>query len=86
MAFIGPRPERPEFVEQLARKLPYYRLRHLVKPGITGWAQIMYPYGASESAALEKLRYDLFYIKHGNFLLDLRILIRTIGAMMKGSR
>jgi len=86
MAFIGPRPERPEFVEQLARKLPHYRLRHLVKPGITGWAQIMYPYGASESAALEKLRYDLFYVKHGNFLLDLRILIRTIGAMMKGSR
>lgn len=86
MAFIGPRPERPEFVEQLARKLPHYRLRHLVKPGITGWAQIMYPYGASESAALEKLRYDLFYVKYGDLMLDLRILIRTVGAMMKGSR
>lgn len=86
MALIGPRPERPEFVEQLARKLPHYRLRHLVKPGITGWAQIKYPYGASESEALEKLRYDLFYVKYGNLLLDVRILIRTVGAMMKGSR
>lgn len=86
MALVGPRPERPEFVALLSSRIPYYSLRHLVKPGVTGWAQIMYGYGASEEDALEKLCYDLYYIKHGSFTLDLAIMIRTIGAVMRGSR
>ncbi|GAH73341.1 unnamed protein product, partial [marine sediment metagenome] len=86
MSFVGPRPERPEFVEELARKIPHYRLRHLVKPGITGWAQITYPYGADLEDARNKLRYDLYYVKHGNLGLDLVIVLRTIGAMFRGAR
>jgi len=77
MSFIGPRPERPEFIEQLEQEIPYYELRHLVKPGITGWAQVMYPYGASVSDALEKLQYDLYYIKNFSLLLDFVILMKT---------
>jgi exopolysaccharide biosynthesis polyprenyl glycosylphosphotransferase len=86
MSVVGPRPERPEFVSKLAHSVPHYELRHLVKPGITGWAQIMYPYGASIQDALEKLRYDLYYVKHGTLTMDVRILIRTIGAMVQGAR
>lgn len=86
MSFVGPRPERPEFVTLLSSAIPYYSLRHLVKPGLTGWAQIMHGYGASEKDALEKLRYDLYYIKHGSFVLDFMIIIRTIGAVMRGAR
>jgi sugar transferase (PEP-CTERM system associated) len=77
MSFIGPRPERPEFVEHLERKIPYYNLRHSVKPGITGWAQVCYPYGASEEDALEKLKYDLYYIKNLSLFLDFQILLKT---------
>ena len=86
MSFVGPRPERPEFVEELTRKIPHYRLRHLVKPGITGWAQITYPYGADLEDARNKLRYDLYYVKYTNSLFDITIMFRTIGAMVKGSR
>lgn len=88
MSFVGPRPERPVFVEQLVQKLPYYSLRHAVKPGITGWAQICYPYGASEEDALRKLEYDLYYIKHQSFFLDLLIIFRTVKTVLfrKGSR
>jgi lipopolysaccharide/colanic/teichoic acid biosynthesis glycosyltransferase len=86
MTLVGPRPERPEFVVRLQRIIPHYALRHLVKPGVTGWAQIMHSYGASDEAALEKLKYDLYYIKNGRFSLDIAILLRTLGALMRGSR
>ncbi len=86
MSVVGPRPERPAFVEELAEAIPNYRLRHIVRPGITGWAQVQYRYGASADDAREKLRYDLYYIKHGGLFLDLQILIRTVGELMRGSR
>jgi sugar transferase (PEP-CTERM system associated) len=88
MSLVGPRPERPEFVDALAQKIPYYHERHCVKPGLTGWAQLRYPYGASEKDALEKLRYDLFYVKNQSFLLDLVILLQTAEVVIwqKGSR
>jgi lipopolysaccharide/colanic/teichoic acid biosynthesis glycosyltransferase len=88
MSLVGPRPERPEFVEDLAKKIPYYQERHCVKPGLTGWAQLRYPYGASEKDALEKLRYDLYYVKNRSFLLDLVILLQTAEVVIwqKGSR
>jgi sugar transferase (PEP-CTERM system associated) len=88
MSLVGPRPERPEFVESLARKIPYYQERHCVKPGLTGWAQLQYPYGASEKDALEKLRYDLFYVKNQSLLLDIMILLQTAEVVIwqKGSR
>jgi sugar transferase (PEP-CTERM system associated) len=82
MSFIGPRPERPEFVEKLKKQIPYYSHRHFVKPGITGWAQIKYPYGASVEDALEKLRYDLFYIKNLSITLDLLIFFETIKVIL----
>lgn len=78
MSFIGPRPERPFFVESLARDIPYYNERHRVAPGITGWAQINYPYGASVEDAREKLSYDLYYIKNYSLILDLLVLLETI--------
>ena len=77
MSFVGPRPERPEFVEQLAEKIPYYDLRHSVNPGITGWAQICYPYGSSDEDAKQKLQYDLYYIKNYSLFLDVAIMIQT---------
>jgi len=88
MSLVGPRPERPEFVESLAKKIPYYQERHCVKPGLTGWAQLQYPYGASEKDALEKLRYDLYYVKNQSLLLDLVILLQTAEVVIwqKGSR
>ena len=86
MSLVGPRPERPEFVELLSEKIPFFVQRHLVKPGLTGWAQINYPYGASVEDAQNKLTYDLYYIKRASLGLDLQILLRTVGAMMKGSR
>ena len=88
MSFVGPRPERPIFVDQLVQRLPYYSLRHAAKPGITGWAQVCYPYGASEEDALRKLEYDLYYIKHQSFFIDLLIIFRTVKTVLfrKGSR
>ena len=84
MNFVGPRPERPVFVEQLEREIPYYSQRHLVKPGLTGWAQIKYPYGASVTDAKEKLRYDLYYIKNQNLLLDAAIIFETVKTVLFG--
>jgi sugar transferase (PEP-CTERM system associated) len=84
MSFLGPRPERPEFVEQLKLELPYYSFRHSIKPGITGWAQVMYPYGASTSDAFEKLQYDLYYLKNLSSILDFQILLRTIRVVLFG--
>jgi len=84
MSFIGPRPERPIFVEQLEREIPYYTQRHWVKPGLTGWAQVRFPYGASPEAALEKLRYDLYYIKNQSPILDTIILCETIRIILFG--
>jgi len=88
MSFVGPRPERPEFVAQLADKIPYYAQRHCVRPGITGWAQLCYPYGSSEADALQKLQYDLYYIKNNSLLFDLAILIQTAEVVLfgKGAR
>jgi len=84
MSIVGPRPERREFVEKLERIIPYYYLRHTVKPGITGWAQINYPYGASVEDAVHKLEYDLYYIKNMSPLLDTQIFLKTIGVMFFG--
>jgi sugar transferase (PEP-CTERM system associated) len=78
MSFVGPRPERPEFVEELARTIPYYGQRHAVRPGVTGWAQVRYTYGASVEDALQKLQYDLFYIKNLSIPLDLYIIFQTV--------
>lgn len=88
MSFVGPRPERPFFIEQLEKEIPFYSTRHVVKPGITGWAQICYPYGASKEDALEKLKYDLYYIKNLSPLLDLNIIFETVKVVLfgKGSR
>ena len=77
MSFIGPRPERPEFVESLRKEIPFYYQRFLVKPGLSGWAQLNYPYGETAEDALKKLQYDLYYIKHRSMLLDLEILLRS---------
>lgn len=84
MSFVGPRPERPFFVEQLTQKIPYYSYRHNVKPGITGWAQICYPYGASVEDAIEKLQYDLYYTKNHSLFLDLIILFQTMQVILFG--
>lgn len=84
MSFIGPRPERPEFNTQLEEQIPFYRLRHLVRPGITGWAQVMYPYGASVEDSKQKLQYDLYYIKNFSFLLDMQIVFKTIQVVLFG--
>lgn len=78
VVFVGPRPERPEFATELSEKIPYYDIRHLVPPGITGWAQIHYRYGSSVEDARKKLEFDLFYIKHRSFLLDARVVLRTL--------
>jgi sugar transferase (PEP-CTERM system associated) len=84
MYFVGPRPERPEFVEELKKEIPFFSYRHCVKPGLTGWAQINYPYGASTKDSLEKLKFDLYYIKHHSFLLDIFVLIRTVEIILFG--
>ena len=85
MSFVGPRPERPEFVKELEAIVPYYSERHTIKPGITGWAQVSYGYGASVDDALEKLKYDLFYIKNMSFLIDLNIISRTVKIVIQTS-
>jgi lipopolysaccharide/colanic/teichoic acid biosynthesis glycosyltransferase len=84
MNFVGPRPERPHFVEQLATEIPYYVHRHLVAPGLTGWAQIKYPYGASVDDAIQKLQYDLYYIKNQSLTLDLIIVFETVKTVLFG--
>ena len=84
MSFVGPRPERPHFVSQLAREIPYYEQRHLIAPGLTGWAQIKYPYGASIEDARQKLQYDLFYIKNQSLMLDAIVLFETIKIILFG--
>jgi sugar transferase (PEP-CTERM system associated) len=88
MSFVGPRPERPFFVDQLEKQVPYYALRHSVKPGITGWAQVRHPYGASVDDAIEKLQYDLYYVKNHCLFLDLTVLIATVEVVIwgKGAR
>jgi sugar transferase (PEP-CTERM system associated) len=88
MSLVGPRPERPEFVERLSQSIPYYHERHCVKPGVTGWAQLCHPYGSSEKDALEKLQYDLYYVKHRNLLFDLGVLLQTAEVIFwgKGAR
>jgi exopolysaccharide biosynthesis polyprenyl glycosylphosphotransferase len=84
MSFIGPRPERIEFVQECEKVTPYYQIRHIVKPGLTGWAQVNFRYGASVEDSIEKLQYELYYIKHRSFVLDLSILLRTIKIVLKG--
>ena len=84
MSFVGPRPERPHFVAQLAQEIPYYEQRHLIAPGLTGWAQIKYPYGASIEDARQKLQYDLFYIKNHSLVFDALILFETIKIILFG--
>lgn len=88
MSLVGPRPERPEFVESLKESIPYYAERHTVNPGVTGWAQLRYSYGANEEDALEKLQYDLYYVKNQNLMLDLMIILQTVEVVLwgKGAR
>jgi lipopolysaccharide/colanic/teichoic acid biosynthesis glycosyltransferase len=82
MSFIGPRPERPVFVEQLAKEIPFYDVRHRVQPGITGWAQVSYKYGSSREDAKRKLGYDLYYVKNGDLLLDIAILLQSVRVVL----
>ena len=84
MSLIGPRPERPEFVQMLNKEIPYYFVRHSIQPGITGWAQVNYQYGASVEDAVHKLECDLYYLKNMSLLLDLRIILRTMGVVLLG--
>ncbi len=84
MSFVGPRPERPEFNVELEKSIPFYNLRHMVQPGLTGWAQVLYPYGASLEDAKEKLQYDLFYIKRYSLLMDIAIILRTVSVVLFG--
>jgi len=82
MAVIGPRPERPFFVKEIAERMPFYETRHVVKPGLTGWAQVNYSYGESIEESLIKLQYDLYYIKHRSFYLDFNIFLKTITTVL----
>jgi lipopolysaccharide/colanic/teichoic acid biosynthesis glycosyltransferase len=84
MSFVGPRPERPEFVEMLSQQIPFYAVRHSVKPGITGWAQVRYSYGANVEQAVRKLEYDLYYVKNHTLVLDLLILLETVRVVLLG--
>jgi exopolysaccharide biosynthesis polyprenyl glycosylphosphotransferase len=88
MSMVGPRPERPYFVDQLTQEIPYYAIRHSVKPGVTGWAQVRYQYGASVEDAAAKLQYDLYYVKNHSLLLDIVVMFETIGVvvMRKGAQ
>ena len=78
LALVGPRPEQPQYVQELTEKIPFYRLRHLVRPGLTGWAQVKYPYGSNDLDALEKLQYEFYYLRHQGLRLDLRVIGRTV--------
>jgi lipopolysaccharide/colanic/teichoic acid biosynthesis glycosyltransferase len=82
MSFVGPRPERPVFVEQLREKVPFYEVRHSVKPGLTGWAQVRYSYGATVEDACRKLQFDLYYVKNNSLLLDILILLETVRVVL----
>jgi sugar transferase (PEP-CTERM system associated) len=84
MSLVGPRPERPFFVDQLTQEIPFYALRHSVKPGVTGWAQVRYPYGATVEDSLQKLQYDLYYVKNHTLFLDLVVLMETVGVVLTG--
>jgi len=88
MSMVGPRPERPFFVDKLTQEIPYYAIRHSVKPGVTGWAQVRYQYGSSVEDAAEKLQYDLYYVKNHSLLLDIVVMFETIGVvvMRKGAQ
>jgi lipopolysaccharide/colanic/teichoic acid biosynthesis glycosyltransferase len=82
MSLIGPRPERPEFVKELTETIPFYKIRHLIRPGLTGWAQVKYPYANSVKEQEMKLLYDLYYIKQRNIILDFKIIIKTITTVL----
>ncbi|MEF8725146.1 MAG: TIGR03013 family XrtA/PEP-CTERM system glycosyltransferase [Candidatus Accumulibacter delftensis] len=84
MSLVGPRPERPYFVDQLTRDIPFYAVRHSVKPGLTGWAQVMYKYGATVEDSVQKLQYDLYYVKNHTLFLDILILFQTVGVVLTG--
>ncbi len=84
MSFVGPRPERPEFVQEIELQIPFYSLRHLIRPGVTGWAQISFPYGASIEDARRKLAFDLYYVKHRYWFFDLKILLKTFTMLFRG--
>lgn len=87
LAVVGPRPEQPDYVAELVGKIPFYGLRHLVRSGLTGWAQVKYPYGADEIDALEKLQYEFYYLRHQGLTLDLRIIGRTLRSVVgRGGR
>lgn len=82
MSMVGPRPEREYFIKQLSKKIPYYNVRHIIKPGITGWAQVRYQYGSSIEDAVQKLQYDLYYVKNNSLYLDIIILIDTVQVVL----
>jgi lipopolysaccharide/colanic/teichoic acid biosynthesis glycosyltransferase len=84
MSLVGPRPERPFFVEQLTTEIPYYAVRHSIKPGVTGWAQVRYQYGSTVEDSQEKLQYDLYYVKNHSLFLDFVILFETVGVVLTG--
>ena len=87
LSLVGPRPEQPRYVEELTGKIPFYRLRHLVRPGLTGWAQVKYPYGANDLDAFEKLQYEFYYLRHQSLALDVRIIGRTVRSVIgRGGR
>ena len=86
MSIVGPRPERPEFQEQLKKDVPHWNCRHLVKPGLTGWAQIQFEYASDLKSSEEKLAYDLYYIKHASIIFDIQIILSTLRSIAKGSR
>ncbi len=84
MSFVGPRPERPEFVAMLTEQIPFYAVRHSVKPGLTGWAQVRYSYGATVEQSIRKLEYDLYYVKNHTLMLDLVVLLETVRVVLLG--
>jgi lipopolysaccharide/colanic/teichoic acid biosynthesis glycosyltransferase len=84
MSFVGPRPERPVFVAMLSEKIPFYAVRHSIKPGLTGWAQVRYSYGATVEEAVTKLEYDLYYVKNHTVFLDLLIMLETVRVVLLG--
>jgi lipopolysaccharide/colanic/teichoic acid biosynthesis glycosyltransferase len=84
LSMVGPRPEQPRYVNELSEKLPFYHVRHLVRPGLTGWAQVKYGYASSDDDALQKLQYEFYYLRHQRFSFDLRIMFRTIRTVIGG--